>query len=498
MSHFIDDPRQPVRKRPISAPEGTESTGPEAGAGSQEDARESRERDATVESLDGAAGAAHEPDPLSAGAGARALEGKRVGFLGKLGGVGRREAKRLVRAHGGIPVDADDRPLDLLVWGAEQLPLASDSTAEKECREAADRGEFELLTETQFWQRLGLVENESHVKRLYTPAMLAQLLNVPIAIVRRWHRRGLIVPEREVHRLPYFDFQEVATARRLAQLLAAGDTPSMIERKLATLNRRMPDVQRPLAQLSVIIHGRQLLLRQGHGLIEPGGQRRLDFDAGKWDDETPAVSRTVTSDAPADTSSSRDTSNAVPATVSGGSPSSIDRTPERRPPTVPFEQVLAKQADERPSAADLIEDARVLEDEGEIGGAIELYRAALLAGGPNAAVCFQLAELLYQAGETLAARERYAMAIELDEEYVEARANLGCVLIELGHKELAVAAFQGALASHADYPDVHYHLARLLDSLGRATEAEHHWQQFLELSPDSPWADEAAERLESS
>ena len=89
------------------------------------------------------------------------------------------------------------------------------------------------------------------------------------------------------------------------------------------------------------------------------------------------------------------------------------------------------------------------------------------------------------------------MAIELDEEYVEARANLGCVLIELGHRELAVAAFQGALASHADYPDVHYHLARLLDSLGRESEAEHHWLQFLELSPDSPWADEAAERLES-
>ena len=35
------------------------------------------------------------------------------------------------------------------------------------------------------------------------------------------------------------------------------------------------------------------------------------------------------------------------------------------------------------------------------------------------------------------------MAIELDEDYVEARANLGCVLAEWGQRELAIAAFEG-------------------------------------------------------
>ena len=79
--------------------------------------------------------------------------------------------------------------------------------------------------------------------------------------------------------LPYFDFQEVATARRLAQLLAAGVSPAAIEKKLAELARFVPEVERPLAQLSVIVEGRQLLLRQGEGLIEPGGQMRFDFDA---------------------------------------------------------------------------------------------------------------------------------------------------------------------------------------------------------------------------
>jgi tetratricopeptide (TPR) repeat protein len=125
-----------------------------------------------------------------------------------------------------------------------------------------------------------------------------------------------------------------------------------------------------------------------------------------------------------------------------------------------------------------------------------MYRAALAAGGPRAELCFQTAELLYRLGDLGGARERYFMAIEIDENYVEARANLGCVLAETGQHELAAAAFQGALRYHPDYADVHYHLARTLDELQRAGEAAVHWQAFLELSPDSPWAAEAHERLE--
>src|SRR5262249_19170235 len=124
-----------------------------------------------------------------------------------------------------------------------------------------------------------------------------------------------------------------------------------------------------------------------------------------------------------------------------------------------------------------------------------MYRAALAAGGPDAELCFALAELLYRQGELAASAERYYAALELDENYVEARANLGCVLAELGRHELAVAALEGAIAQHDDYPDVRYHLARLLDELGRDSEAAIHWQAFLEMSAENPWADEARTRL---
>lgn len=383
------------------------------------------------------------------------LEGMRVTLVGRLAGMPKREAQQLLRSRGATVVDKLDATVGLIVVGEGELPLDEWSESlDSQVREAVEHGRMSVVRETQLWQRLGFVEGEQNIHRLYTPAMLADLLGVPVAVIRRWHRRGLIVPARQVRRLPYFDFQEVATARRLAELLATGMSPRTIEKKLADLERLLPDVQRPLAQLSVIVEGKSLLLRQGDGLIEPGGQYHFDFESGPTEE---------TAEAPTEPTLS---------IVPGIAPAAMPNTPE-----------------------DLCEMAARLEEEGRLEVAVEMYRASLAAGGPQAEVCFLLAELLYRLGDLAAARERYYMAIELDENYVEARANLGCVLAETGQLDLAVAAFQGALAYHCEYPDVHYHLARALDDLGRRGEAEKHWRSFLELSPDSPWADTARERV---
>jgi len=384
------------------------------------------------------------------------LRGQRVAFVGKLGGVNRREAQQLVRRHGGNPVDSAAEDVDLIVIGADQLPLGDqEDLLDDTAREAVAAGRIEIITETQLWERLGWVDGDGDVRRLYTPAMLADLLGVSVAVIRRWRRRGLIVPAREVLRLPYFDFQEISTAQHLAQLVAAGASPAAIEKKLAALANFVPGVERPLAQLSVIVQGQQLLLRQGEGLIEPGGQLRINFDAFEM----------------ADTE--------VLASESEGSLT-----------------ILPLMKPDIDSPDELRECAARLEDEGQLDAAAEMYRATLAAGGPSAEVSFLLAELLYRLDDVTAARERYYVAVELDEDYVEARANLGCVLAETGQLELAVAAFQGALEFHDDYPDVHYHLARTLDELDRLDDAEEHWRRFLALAPDSPWADEARGRLD--
>ncbi len=393
----------------------------------------------------------------SQGESAPPLDGRHVAFVGKLGGVTRREAQQLVRKFGGVAVDRLTPQVNLVVVGADELPLGEqDEMLGPELRDAVAAGQAEIISETQLWERVGMVDIEQNV-RLYTPAMLADLLDVPVTTIRRWHRRGLIVPAREVRRLPYFDFQEVATAQRLAQLLAAGASPDAIEKKLGALARYVPDVERPLAQLSIIVEGQQILLRQGEGLIEPGGQLRIDFDA-------------------------------LSAAATGAANRCNDDVLSLTDP--------AGDVKEFPTPSEMLEFATRLEDEGRLDQAMEMYRAILASTGPDPEVCFLLAEILYRTGDVSAARERYYMAIELDEDYVEARANLGCVLAETGQPELAVAAFEGTLLYHRDYPDVHYHLARTLDELGESEKADEHWEEFLSLAPDSPWANEARDRLE--
>ncbi len=380
----------------------------------------------------------------------------RIGFVGKLGGMNRREIRRLVREYGGVMVEPVDATVDLVIIGEWEFPIDDyDYLVDPAITEAAASGKLTIMTETQLWQELGLVDQELDACRFYTPGMLAQLLNVPVATIRRWHRRGLITPTRQVHKLAYFDYQEVASARRIAELISSGASPRAIESKLLKLAELYPDLQRPLSQLSVIVEGRSVLMRDGGGLIEPGGQKRFDFGS----------EQTTRSDEDAQVLS-------------------LEQVQD-----VPIE------LDEFTQPSEFLRYAAELEDNDEIQSACEVYRSLMLAFGPSPEACFRLAENLFQLNDLTAARERYYSAVELDQSFVEARASLGCVLVELGQYDLAVSAFEGALVHHPEYPDVLYHLARLLDEIGQPQKAEMHWIRFLDLAPKSPWADEARYRL---
>ncbi len=388
---------------------------------------------------------------------------KRIALVGRFGGMNHREATNLLRSYAAIVVDRHDAEIDWVVIGAEESPVAEAEWVTPELRDAAAAGRVEIVHETELWHRLGLVELEHSVRRYYTPAMLAHLLNVSVRVVRRWQRLGLITPVRTLHRLPYFDFSEVATARRLAQWVAAGASPQAIERRLVELVEYLPDLRRPLDQLNVLVEGKHVLLRQGEGLIEPSGQLRIDFDA------------------------LESTAGEAHATEFI-SPATLPITLRESTEFPPYEQPTGEDA--------LLDAAHDAEDAGEYDAAIDCFHAILARDGPRADICFQLGELLYRNGEIAAARERYFMAVELDPEFVEARGTLGNVLAETGRLELAIAAFQGALSLHDDYPDVHYSLAQTLDQLDRRVEAKYYWQRFLDGAPNSPWANEARQRLE--
>lgn len=389
------------------------------------------------------------------------LENKRIGLLGKLGAMTRKEACHWLKHYQATVSEKLTGELDLVIIGADELPDEDiQAMLNEKLRERIRQGDTVLVHEHDLWASLGLVDDPS-AKQLYTPAMVASLIKTPVSAVRRWHRIGLLPSIKVAHKLPYFDFEQVQCAKQIAAWVKQGAKVTDLKKQLDDFGSRIAN--RSLIDLDIRIDGRRILLYDDGKLIGSHGQLHLNFDEPIEDQDT-----------------SKERSILVIS-------SHVGQASLRGP---------RETQDQGPSTRDaMLAAAEELEDAGQIQEAIEWHRVILAKYGPNAEIVFGLGELLLRAGEVLAARERFYNAIEIDEDFVEARASLGCVLAETGQVDLAIAAFEGALAKDDHYPDVHYHLARSLDEIGNTQDATKHWLRFLQLSPQSPWADEALERL---
>jgi len=286
--------------------------------------------------------------------------------------------------------------------------------------------------------------------------MFAELLEVSPAMVRQWYRRGWLREAVVVQKLAYFALTELLPAKRLAQLAKNGLTNAEIAKKLDALQTLFPGIDRPIATLDLRIDGCDIFLTKENKLVDTVGQEFFDFAGIPSHPDEYAFSQLDLA---------------------------FDSSHE------PFSPQSFASTGKSPDKDELCRLAWHFEEQGRLEQAVELFRTALAAGGPDASICFQLAELLYRLDDKTAARERYYMAIEIDENFVEARSGLGSVLAETGELELSVSAFQGALLHHPDYADVHYHLGKTLQKLGKPIEAEHHLERFRELMPNSPWAE---------
>lgn len=307
-------------------------------------------------------------------------------------------------------------------------------------------------------------QEDPDVRRLYTVAMMADVLSVAPAAVRHWVRGGLLVATKRVGALQWFDFQQLVVGRALARLLAGGLSLREIDAKLKGL---VPGGAGAAARQSslIVVDGRRLSIRQGSRILGSGGQLQFGF----YTDGLRGVAMPLGDDSPRIV-------RPLDAVVPGG---------------------LEGDLTDPPSGTELLDLAADLEATGEFVEAAEALRAFLQAEGQAAPVMFMLAELLYRAGDLTAARERYYATLELDADHLEARTSLGCVLAELGDHELALAALEGVLRQEPDYADAHWHLAGVLHECGRRAESRRHLRLFLTLAPESPWASIARERLRS-
>lgn len=391
-----------------------------------------------------------------------ALQGERVAFTGILGSMTHAQAAKLTVAHGGEATDHVSRQTTMLVVGEEGWPLEDDGQPSVKLRQVtewnAEGAEIRIVAEADFLHLLGLSERRDEIRRLYTPAMLSRLLDVPVHVIRGWERAGLIRPVQRIYRLPHFDFREVNGARRLSQLLEAGVPRREIERSLRRLPERWSGGERPLEQLELLARDRQVVARDAHGYITPAsGQRLFDFES---DEE--------------------------------GSPCGDGGDVEHQP-SIPFLQ--ATRGVDR-SGRDWFVEACRLYGDGDVDQAIELFRLSLMSEPGNPEAHFHLAECLYRQRELRAALERYYVAVEQDHDYLEAWTQIGCLHRELGEPDQALDAFEIALEVFPDYAEAHYHMAELLHERGRSPEAATHWTAYLEQDSRGPWAEIARQRLE--
>lgn len=403
------------------------------------------------------------------------LAGQVVSFTGTLASMTHRAALELVERAGGRGVNSVTQGTTLLVIGEEGWALEDDGRASLKLRQAlqlvSEGAGIRIVAESDWLQMLGLDERRDEIRRAHTPAMLSRMLSVPVRLIRRWARLGLLRPVRTVGRLPWFDYREAAGARRLAGLLGEGVSAEVIERSLGELSRVLAGSDRSLAQLNLLVRDDEILMRDERGVLNPRtGQRLLDFDS----DESVASAE---------------------GTAEG--------TAE-----------CAVAAELRPAAADgcvwsadeLFHEGCRLSEGGEFDEAVTVFRRCLGVLGPGTGEClqpdpadvnFHLADALYRGGRLEAAVERYYCATEWAPEFIEAWSQLGCLQAELEEFELAEASLRHALSIHSSNPDVLLSFAQLLDRLGRVGEAVEYWRQYLRFDSRGPWSEHARMRAGS-
>lgn len=403
-----------------------------------------------------------------------------------------KQAMELAEQHGGSATHSVSKQTTMLVVGEEGWPLEEDGKPSAKLQQVTEwrqQGlDIKLLQESEWLHLIGLEERRRDVHRLLTPAMLSQSLKVSVGLIRHWERIGLIKPLKKVFRLPYFDFQEVACVRRLAELLQAGVPQQELEVSLSKLQAMLPGAERSLAQLTLLARDQHVVLRDAAGIVEPTTRQRLfDFDS-EGNQKLEGTTRTQGTEMLSDDDATHHShqSHSSHPSADDADTGALNFVESQR---------HAALAQQNWSAQDWLQRGSQLLEDDNVADSIEAFRLALLNEPTNPETHFHLAEALYRSGNLAAALERFHVAVELDQNYLEAWTQLGCVAAELEQTQSALDAFDIALHSHADYPDAHFHKAELLHRLNRREEARPHWQAYLEHDQRGPWADVARQRL---
>ena len=146
----------------------------------------------------------------------------------------RADAFELVRTHGGKPREGVTKRTDVLVVGELGWPLLDDGLPSISLTRAKAY-RVRIASERQFLAWLGKSVPQEQATT-YTADQLASLSKLPKEIVDQLSMFGLIEPRNGL-----YGFRDLAAARQVANLLAAGTPLSLITKSLHEIRKWLPD-----------------------------------------------------------------------------------------------------------------------------------------------------------------------------------------------------------------------------------------------------------------
>lgn len=286
---------------------------------------------------------------------------------------------------------------------------------------------------------------------LYTIDEVAKLFTIRSSRLRYWERSGFLTRSGQAGRHRYYTFQDLIGLRAAKGLLDEGVALRSVRRSVEALRKSLPRVTRPLSTLRITAYGQSIVVKNDDGgAYDPTtGQLTLDFDVSDLREDVVRVLR------PGDGT-------------------------ERR--TAAYMRYL--------------QGCRLDEDEATFDAAEVEYRAAIALDPSLANALTNLGNLLFRRGDVATAEKLYSRALQIDAEQPEAFYNLGFLQYDRADIRGAIDNFRHALRGDPSFADAHFNLAMALEDVHEADAAKTHWQTYLTLDPDSPWAEIARRHLQ--
>jgi|SRR5215467_9195805 len=170
---------------------------------------------------------------MSAAATRSPIEGN-IAFTGRLASMKRAEAFAVVRQHGGTPRRGVTKSTRQLVVGQLGWPLLADGRPSNSLQRAQSYG-VPIVSERRFLEWVGRADADEEA-RTYPAEQIASLSGLPAAVVDALSAFGVLDPRDGRYR-----FRDLAAARQVAELLAAGVTLSAITTSLHEIGKWLPD-----------------------------------------------------------------------------------------------------------------------------------------------------------------------------------------------------------------------------------------------------------------